>query len=282
MSGNTSALDIILDSLVHLIAGADDRTNTIMPKSSIQHYDGFDIIDDRLGRGDDILLSDNPSDLAFWPMDARAAVWKGDGWLFKRIRTLNPKDWRGKLRVVMPKMIEVSEAYVLDDARMYSALSPYGISGGKLVDALNHNHPLAGMMVHIGDIYTDAIRSDNGTLSYPTMDLRVGQGFEIRREYLWSVLIGEAGIPRARFVTDPVGVRAAFRLRDIPPGKERRAALRHWVASHWRQKRDASAADRAFVREYMRGAKSFQWNGLGCTIEPSREDVRRANREAKP
>jgi hypothetical protein len=55
-------------------------------------------------------------------------------------------------------------------------------------------------------------------------------GFSLRRRYLWSVLIGEAeDEPRGRFVTDPLGVREVFRLRDVPPGKQRRAALLHWV-----------------------------------------------------
>jgi hypothetical protein len=63
-------------------------------------------------------------------------------------------------------------------------------------------------------------------------------GFSLRRRYLWSVLMGEAeNEPRARFVTDPVGVREVFRLRDISPGKRRRAALLHWVRANWRQRR---------------------------------------------
>jgi hypothetical protein len=90
------------------------------------------------------------------------------------------------------------------------------------------------------------------------------------------VLLGEEGVPRARFVTDPIGVRAAFRLRDIPAGKTRRAALRHWVQEHWRKRRDPSKEDRAFVREYLRGATHFGWSGLSCQIEPSKEDQRRA------
>jgi hypothetical protein len=55
--------------------------------------------------------------------------------------------------------------------------------------------------------------------------VRLVAGFSLRRRYLWSVLIGEAeDEPRARFVTGPLGVRELFRLRDVPPGKQRRAA----------------------------------------------------------
>jgi len=103
----------------------------------------------------------------------------------------------------------------------------------------------------------------------------LAHGIMLRREYLWSVLLGEPGIPRARFVTDPLGVREAFRLRDIPSGKSRRAALRHWVRNHWRKHGRDSEADRAWVRAHMRGATDFTWNGFMCRVEPSRDDMRR-------
>lgn len=86
----------------------------------------------------------------------------------------------------------------------------------------------------------------------------------------WNVRIGYEGHPSVSFTTDHIGAREVFRLRDIPEGKSRRAALRHWVKSHWRSgSRDGSSE----VRRHLRGAERFVWNGLRCVITPSIEDM---------
>lgn len=270
-------IDTIIDSLAHLIAGSDERKDALLPKSRLSSYNGFEVMGGSLSHSDDfILVSDDPSDLAIWPMDARAAFPKDGGWLFKRVKTINPAIWRGRLRLVLPRMFEVSEMWVGPNGKAFSSVAPYGVVNKGVVDAFAHNHPGAGLIVNPGNVYADGSRMDDGTMRVPTIDIRIGQGIEIRREYLWSVLVGEDAEIRARFSTDPTGIREVFRLRDIPPGKSRRTALRHWVSSHWRQSRPPSAIDRAFVRQYLRGAVDFSWSGLQCTIEPSRDDIRRA------
>jgi len=274
---NKLEVESIIDSLAHLIAGSDERKDTLHSKPKLQNFNGFEVIDARLPNEDDfILVSDSPSDLAIWPMDARCGFFKDDGWLFKRIKTLHPSDWRGKLRVALPKMFEVSEMYVSSNGKAFSSVAPYGIANKSVVDVFAHNHPWCGRRVHPGNVYSNSIRQDDGTMRMPTMDITIGQGIELRREYRWSVLIGEDPTIRARFTTDPIGIRGIFRLRDIPPGRARRAALRHWVSEHWRKSRNPSREDHMFVREYLRGAIDFNWNGLQCSIEPSRDDIRRA------
>jgi hypothetical protein len=71
-----------------------------------------------------------------------------------------------------------------------------------------------------------------------------------------------------------------FRLRDVPPGKQRRAALLHWVRAHWRQRRQTVEADKVWIRAHLRGAWSYTWNGLQCQIEPSELDVEAAQETA--
>lgn len=73
-------------------------------------------------------------------------------------------------------------------------------------------------------------------------------------------------------LTDPVGVRDVFRFRDVPEGKERRDALAHWVRDHWRQKRDDPDAE-IYVREYLRGQRSFSWHGLNVEIAIPHSDI---------
>jgi hypothetical protein len=70
--------------------------------------------------------------------------------------------------------------------------------------------------------------------------------------------------------TDPEGAREAFRLRDIPNGTSRRAALRNWVTAHTRRRR--GGADRQLVLAHLRGETRFAWNGLECELIPSAFD----------
>jgi hypothetical protein len=89
-----------------------------------------------------------------------------------------------------------------------------------------------------------------------------------RAQRTWRVLLGSIGGPRLSLETGPTGAKELFRLRDIPQGKHRRAALRHWVREHWR-KRDGSAAA---VRRHLRGSEEFTWHGLsGKICVPSEE-----------
>lgn len=90
----------------------------------------------------------------------------------------------------------------------------------------------------------------------------------------WHVVLGYDDAPGIRFASSPAGAIECFRLRDIPNGKSRRAALLHWVNAHWR--RSLSAADEQSavveVRKHLRGQRSFSWNGLRCEIVPSPAD----------
>lgn len=280
-----SLFESILDSLTHLVAGSDERRDMMFPKAALSMFDGFELFDPRLGRHDEVLFARDVSDAPVWPMDARYAFPKtadeigeraGAGWLFARVSTLDMKRWRGRVRLTFPRMVEISEAFVNGGGVAWSSMAPVGLVKDKAIDCMAHNHPQAGSRVSMAAVYDRSNRSDSGDASEDDLKIRLSHGIELRREYLWSVLLGEEGVPRARFVTDPTGVREAFRLRDIPAGKARRAALRHWVRDHWRKSRDPSADEKTFVRAYLRGATDFGWNGLGCTIEPSREDARLA------
>lgn len=75
-----------------------------------------------------------------------------------------------------------------------------------------------------------------------------------------------------RLRTDALGIRETFALRDIPAGKSRRAALRHWVREHWRQTRGDAKAEH-FVRAHLRGSDAFEWSGLRCKIHPATDEV---------
>lgn len=92
------------------------------------------------------------------------------------------------------------------------------------------------------------------------------------RRYDWRVCLGYEGFPSLSFVTDPSGAAEVFRLRDIPEGRARRAALLNWVSAHWRKKRN-DPDNLSRVKKHMRGARRFVWNGLTCEVLPSEYDL---------
>lgn len=97
-------------------------------------------------------------------------------------------------------------------------------------------------------------------------------GFQFSARYDWSVLIGLNNYPRIRFATDPEGVRDVFKFRDMTDGEARRAALCHWVESHYRRAHRGSP-DVRIIEAYLRGKTDFIWNGMRCSIEPSPYDL---------
>ena len=295
---NANQLDETLLALTHLICGevdlsggpvdvgkANQRWHKLEPKA----FDGFEILD--IGRdfaADDpttyVLQADDAGDQPIWPIDVCAASrqvgegWADGSWHFLRVRTLRPAEWRGRIQRFAPRMVVVSHLVSEPNGQSSTVRIPYSIIGGKAVPA---QAILSGMRISNGAVggvdpgWYGGGQSDPDDVAYGTGILRSVAGLSLRRHYLWSVLLGEGIGPRARFVTDPVGVREAFRLRDIPPGRARRAALLHWVRQHWRRRRDVSVDDRMWVREHLRGANEYSWNGLRCQIEPAAADLSR-------
>lgn len=100
---------------------------------------------------------------------------------------------------------------------------------------------------------------------------------QLVQRYQWEVSLGLEGGASFAFQTDPVGAREVFRLRDLPNGANRRAALLHWVAEHWRKRRK-DPTEEAKVRAHLRGATAFVWNGLTCRVRPAEFDVEQATR----
>lgn len=60
-------------------------------------------------------------------------------------------------------------------------------------------------------------------------------------------------------------LKELFSLRDIPDGYKRKAALRHWVASHLRRK-PTKPDEQIEIKRYIRGKESFDWFGIHGTI----------------
>jgi hypothetical protein len=197
------------------------------------------------------------------PLDVVANERDSDTYVYAlhRARELPAKALRGKAVGVYPRMVEHSYAYLRRDGT-YACQRLYAGWNGRW-----HHVPS-----------TDAPAQNQRAPHYSVVAVRdsafaCSVGFV--RRYTWRVMLGWSDRFRASFMTDPVGAQEAFRLRDVPNGKTRRAALRNWVTEHWRKRRtDPNAETR--VRAHLRGATEFTWNGLSCRIVPSDFDAERA------
>lgn len=202
-----------------------------------------------------------------WPLDVGVALDRpnGEGIVLNMFRTVSPKDVRGAATRFGPFMLrhDISQEV-----------------GGKLLQA-------TGISVWSGGEWTDA----NGRKRWDTPDERksivsggseytssdrnqprMATAFALRQRYEWAVSLGLDNAPTYRFATDPTGIKEVFKLRDAPPGRDRRDALMTWVVDHWRQHRKDPDVE-VYVRSHLRGAAKFQFGELTGEVIPSAFDL---------
>jgi hypothetical protein len=91
---------------------------------------------------------------------------------------------------------------------------------------------------------------------------------------LWSVHLTRGDSPTQVLLTDAFGVLGFFQLRDKEEGRDRRAALLHWVRAHQRQLAHDPGVE-VEVRQHLRGRETFTWFGLNATVHvpPEQADL---------
>jgi len=66
---------------------------------------------------------------------------------------------------------------------------------------------------------------------------------------------------------DPTAVRELWKLRDLPAGASRRAALLHWVSDHWRKHRHDPDTE-GYVRKHLRGQNECAQGDMRIEVIP--------------
>jgi|GEM_PF-2420777 len=186
-----------------------------------------------------------------------------------RMRFVNPKTLRGKVHRFFPIMASI-------------VVGSLSLSSGSISIEEHIAGALGNKWVHVplspltrvsgsGLCYTARTTGVYGNTQLNrevVNNMRVMSGWHFVRRAFWRVYLSLEGGIGVTFSTDEEGIREVFRLRDIPPGHRRRAAILHWVTAHYRQRRQASVESLTFVREHFRGVTQFNWNGLRCVIYP--------------
>jgi hypothetical protein len=204
-----------------------------------------------------------------WPIDVRLLLPVGDDdapghyWQLQRYRGLRPQETRGRVRIALPWPLE----WLMADP----------VSGRTWAVWFGRNGPFSWSFIHgrneaYAGVESRQYTSEDNEIA--TDRALVGIGVARQRRTQWRVYLGEADRPGIELPTTPYGASEAFRLRDAPPGKARRLALRHWVSQHWRtSSRDPD--EEIKVRQHLQGATDFVWSGLRCRIKPSETDTER-------
>lgn len=174
------------------------------------------------------------------------------GLTLAKIRIANPKEARGRVKKYMPLMFTQEVLYLCQPYPLFKTF--WGMKANNTYELLNNN------MTAQQDI-SDAFW--------------VAMSIAVEKHLHWNVYIKEEqdliGITLQSRVSD---IKELFKLRELPPDKNRRTALKHWVCSHQRRKPNTTTETELIeIEKYLRGATEFYWNGLYCRITPSTIDV---------
>lgn len=120
-------------------------------------------------------------------------------------------------------------------------------------------------------------RNDGGILEFEKLDLpelnnnaTMICSMALTSRYDWHVAIGSETGTRILLPSSPQGCLALLRDRD--KDGTRRAALRHWVESHYRER---TKLDLSYVRRHLRGKTKFEWHDLSGEVYVSKYDLER-------
>lgn len=180
----------------------------------------------------------------------------------KRIRVIPASSIRGRTTATDEAMVEFATGTIWPNGKFTSG--PAYFAGSRKGQVWMNVTNYQGMGIRLGN--------NSGWNGWAADLIRMAISMQLTFDYEWRVELGLATGVSISFVTTPTGAREVFRLRDVPPGRTRRAALHNWVSEHWRCKHN-DEADRAYVRKHLRGRQAFTWNGLQCVISPSKFDV---------
>jgi hypothetical protein len=167
-----------------------------------------------------------------------------------RVRAASLQECRGKVRRIYPVMGRAATAIFNEVEGKYDTSDLYaGLDG----DRWRTEH------------FSRDKDSDSEQQVHEMFE--AGLNLQYVRQKDWKVKLAYGNFPSVAFVTDTAGVLESFRLRDMPNGRPRRAALLHWVEEHWRKNRKDEDLE-IKVRSHLRGARRFVWNGLSCEVVP--------------
>jgi hypothetical protein len=190
------------------------------------------------------------------------AHWEsGDGaYLLTRLHHVPIDFFRGRAKFIWPKMYSLKHADIRPDGT-YETITRYLGNDGTNWRSIGATNDILGVPFNTGD--------DEEKNLIEQLNMLVSIQFTNR--YYWQVSFGFGG-PSIAFKSDPSGLKEMFKLREIPPGKKRRSAIRNWISAHNR-KASGTSDEWIKVRKHLRGQTDFVWNGMKVQVRPAAYDL---------
>jgi hypothetical protein len=201
-----------------------------------------------------------------WPLKVGTVSDGGDAWVLNitMLETVLPKDVRGAVNRFGPFMVRSDHGQVYGNGKMLLTANVWVSPGNGWKIATSR--PGLDREKETPVFKSPKVEIQDG------LHVAMGSAIALRQRYEWAVSLGLTGSPTVRFATDPTGMKEIFRIRDLPEGKDRRAALMTWVQDHWRQNRKDPDLEN-YVRKNLRGAVSFTWEGMDVEVLPAQFDL---------
>lgn len=174
-------------------------------------------------------------------------------------------------------IVEHSNAFLSKSEKWFTIRNGYQILKRKVGD----NYAFAPIPVSLDkNFYIDKKHTEDFVRSTEFVDIMKSINMLISMRmtmyYEWFVYIRET--PKSvgfKVPIVPESSKEVFSMRDIPEGKERRAAICNFVRQHYRTiKTEYDPGQReVIVKKHLRGETKFNWRGLDVNIIPSEYDI---------
>lgn len=267
-----------VDCLFEIIDDADLHTGGLCSSRSFAPFRGIDA-SMAFGLYDgthliDLDTVDDSGKPTTWPIDVGAAAgadqfsWDCDLQL-TRHQSVDLKTVRGKVRVFSKYMLRNDIlAVVREQGQRKLIIKTFYLAliNRRWVDVTMHTRWQG--VIGEGRPAAHADSEPGRTAERAAMMI----GLAAVAHYQWHVEIGRIGGISFKFPTMPERLAEIFRLRDLPDGASRRAALKNWITSHWRANHRDQQTE-IYVRQHLRGAETFSWDGYFVTVCPSQYDL---------
>lgn len=272
--------EIVCDILERLILSerpvADDAKRTFLPGHEVLwgcDYHFVHEIAERTEPGARYYLDDTAAEYVklYWPIDVGTVFDRDSRWVFNRVATVDYSEIRGKVKIVPKYCVTSTSGWLEDDGSWTAETTICGLVAGRWT--IIQNDTLRSRTVGLTGNTVSICVKHNDTPEQVDMSVRTAFAARLTERYSWHVAFGfcDDG-PRIVVPTSPDGCLELFKKRDLSPGEQRRAALRHWVNSHYRDLPNAQF-DMTYVREHLRGNTRFIWSGLDCELMVSEFDL---------
>lgn len=181
-----------------------------------------------------------------------------------RFRSLPLRSCQGKVTRMFPSMAEFTMSIINKNGTYNSCLDILGFNGKKWVPVLDRGFDKYGFS-HKSWSHRDEEINRNSVAAL---------GIAFSRQYMWRAVIGLENEASISFSIHPNASKSLFKLRDAPPNKDRRSAIRNWVSEHWRINHKDPDPDQSIeVKRHLRGQTKFKWNGWIVEIIPAPFDA---------